>query len=234
MAVVVSCPACGAKLKAPDEKAGKKARCGKCGGKVRIPGPAPLADSVGESQMLSAIMPAPLPEEDDEPVPMAGAVEEFDSPPPPASANPFDFSAPPASKPPAEKKPEVRTASSPPGSSNPGRPAFGSGSTPKAAPISPPPPVKPPKPPKPPKAAEKKPEVHTPDPTSPAQEMLSLDDEPLPVIPVGEPLTAPPVGKPIQAPGPKSPEPKAPAPEPVASDDPFAFTTGPAPAPKPP
>jgi hypothetical protein len=216
MAVEVSCPACGAKLKAPEEKAGKKARCGKCGGKVRIPGPAPLADSVGESQLLSAIGTAPPLPDEDEPVPMAGAVEELAPPSPPA--NPFDFGRPAASAKP------VATSPSP---SNPGRPAFGSaakhpaapppaatdpsraakesGSKPKAPSIAPPPP--------PAKSAAKKPP-----PPPPAQEVLSLDDEPAP---------APPVGKPAP-----TQEPEAPVAGPAASDNPFAFGTGPAQTPK--
>src|SRR5262245_21855962 len=39
MSVTVPCSTCGAQLKAPPSKAGKKARCGKCGEKFRIPHP---------------------------------------------------------------------------------------------------------------------------------------------------------------------------------------------------
>jgi hypothetical protein len=70
MAVVeVACPGCKTVLRAPDNMAGKKARCKKCNTPFRIPGPA-AGDSVGESQMLSAV----------------------DTPAvPPPTADPFDF-----------------------------------------------------------------------------------------------------------------------------------------------
>ena len=38
MPVEVACPGCGAKLKAPSDRVGKKARCGKCHKSFRIPG----------------------------------------------------------------------------------------------------------------------------------------------------------------------------------------------------
>ena len=129
MPIEVSCPACGVKLKAPESKAGKKAKCGKCGARVRIPGPVPHVDSVGETHML---MPAPAPglPGDDEPVPMASAVDDLD---------------------PLPVAPPLTSAISTP--SNPGRPAFGSAtselkpkSKPKAPSISPPPAPSPPTP----------------------------------------------------------------------------------------
>src|SRR5262245_50561950 len=49
----VACPGCGAKLKAPDTSAGRKAQCKKCGTSFRLPGSA--AASAGEAQMLSAV-----------------------------------------------------------------------------------------------------------------------------------------------------------------------------------
>ncbi len=61
MAVEVMCPECGTRLKAPESKAGKKAKCGKCGGRVRIPGTS--------SSSL---------EESDDSIPMASPVAEID------------------------------------------------------------------------------------------------------------------------------------------------------------
>ena len=110
----VSCPGCGAKLKAPDTMAGKKAKCKKCGAPFRIPG-APAGESIGEPQALSVLaMPVPpLPDDDVTEVMMAEAVDPVEvtlplpTNPPPAtrvaalpSADPFDFSKPaPAAKP---------------------------------------------------------------------------------------------------------------------------------------
>jgi hypothetical protein len=66
----VACPGCKATLKAPEQMAGKKAKCKKCGETFRIPGgPAPSGEPEGDSQFLSAM----------------------DVPSPPPSANPFDF-----------------------------------------------------------------------------------------------------------------------------------------------
>src|SRR5262245_41439261 len=70
MSVEVACPGCGLKLKAPDNRIGKKARCKKCDTHFRIPGPTTPGDSVGESHALSAIALPGLPP-DDEDVPMA-------------------------------------------------------------------------------------------------------------------------------------------------------------------
>ena len=59
MSIDVPCPACGAQLKAPESKAGKKARCGKCGEKFRIPGtgdspnPSRRAGEVEESRRVA-------------------------------------------------------------------------------------------------------------------------------------------------------------------------------------
>ena len=99
--VEVPCPHCGAKLKAPEGMAGKKARCNKCHKSFRLPG-VPLADSVGDAD-----------------IPMAEAVEEPPAaPPPPAkpvaalpSADPFDFGKPAAKSSPAV--PAAKPASSP-------------------------------------------------------------------------------------------------------------------------
>ncbi|QDU18393.1 zinc ribbon domain-containing protein [Urbifossiella limnaea] len=108
----VACPGCQAVLKTPHTAAGKKARCKRCNTSFRIPG-APAVDSVGDSQQLSAVAPAPAlkppppPEEDipsatavddDEPLPASVADDEplpaavADDPP----ADPFAFSAAPA------------------------------------------------------------------------------------------------------------------------------------------
>src|SRR5947209_8514715 len=79
MAVVeVACPSCKAMLKAPDNMAGKKARCKKCNASFRIPGANETGDG-GDSQMLSVI---------DSPLP-----------PPAASDNPFSFGDEPVDSP---------------------------------------------------------------------------------------------------------------------------------------
>ena len=109
--VEVSCPNCGVKLKAPDNMAGKKAKCKKCGTGFRIPGPASASESASEGQALSVLsMPLPpLPDDDLTEVMMAEPV----APPPPPrpapaapvapaaknvaalpSADPFDFGQP--------------------------------------------------------------------------------------------------------------------------------------------
>src|SRR5579883_1730121 len=113
--VEVLCSGCGAKLKAPQSMAGRKAKCKRCGNSFRVPGALP-SDSVGDGQPLSAFStPSPFSSEDvlmAEPVdeiPMASAVV---LPPPPAppipppapipakdlsslpSADPFDFGKP--------------------------------------------------------------------------------------------------------------------------------------------
>src|SRR5438067_13429617 len=106
MAVLeVACPGCKAGLKAPDNMAGKKARCKKCGTSFVIPGAA--ADPAGESQMLSVVdtppnstaaaPPEPKPAAKPKPVPAPApqAVEavdplSFDDPAPATSGDPFD------------------------------------------------------------------------------------------------------------------------------------------------
>lgn len=123
--VEVPCPGCRAVLKAPDSMAGKKARCKRCNTPFRIPGG--VADSVGDSQMLSAADPPPAarkpaprpPAEEDIPAatavddePLAATVAEDDEPlaatvaeepPAPAAAGSlFAFSAAPAE--PAKKR----------------------------------------------------------------------------------------------------------------------------------
>src|SRR5262249_58166348 len=76
----VACPGCGAKLKAPDTSAGKKAKCKKCGSAFRLPGSA--TGSAGEAQMLSAVdVPA-------EPNPFALDALLASPPPPPAPKKP--------------------------------------------------------------------------------------------------------------------------------------------------
>src|SRR5207253_3738947 len=58
--VEVACPGCGAKLKAPDNMAGKKAKCKKCGKGFRIPGPPPASETPSDGQALS-VLALPLP-----------------------------------------------------------------------------------------------------------------------------------------------------------------------------
>src|SRR4029078_5102436 len=120
MPIEVSCPACGVKLKAPESKAGKKAKCGKCGCRVRIPGP------VGDSHGLIASPMSTLPGDDDEPVPMASVVDDLD--------------------PIAVVSPSLLSPLRP---SNPARPAFRAAASetnvlaqPKMPAVSPPPPPK--------------------------------------------------------------------------------------------
>ncbi|QEL13773.1 zinc ribbon domain-containing protein [Limnoglobus roseus] len=61
MSIEVACPNCQARLKAPDEKAGKKARCKKCQHAFRLPGSKPNADdSDGDPEHLSAVADAPF------------------------------------------------------------------------------------------------------------------------------------------------------------------------------
>jgi hypothetical protein len=154
MPIDVLCPECGVKLRAPDSKAGKRARCGKCGGRVPIPGLPSPGDSRGDSRALIAT-PAP----DDEPVPMALPVPESE-----ADLTPL----PPASNP---GRPAIDPASTPPPASRtPARPADGlkPRSKPKAQPLATPPA---------PKTAVAKPVEPVP---PPAAEVLSLDDEPPP------------------------------------------------------
>jgi hypothetical protein len=130
MSLEVPCPGCGTKLKAPENMLGKKARCKKCNTKFRLTGPAAGGDSVGESQLLSAVeLPAPrLPDENSGDVPMAGAVEEAVpevAPPPLPTARPAFGSGgkipvvPPAAtkapaKAPAKSQPKPKTVSPPP------------------------------------------------------------------------------------------------------------------------
>lgn len=73
----VACPGCQSPLKAPESMAGKKAKCKRCGTSFRLPGGVP--DSVGESQLLSAMdLPAPAkPAAPPPPPPPAPAEEVF-------------------------------------------------------------------------------------------------------------------------------------------------------------
>ena len=205
----VSCPGCGAKLKAPDTMAGKKAKCKKCGAPFRIPG-APAGESIGEPQALSVLaMPVPpLPDDDVTEVMMAEAVDPLEvtlplpTNPPPAtrvaalpSADPFDFSKPaPAAK-----------------------PAFGAA---RAAPATKPAPK--PAAPAPAKvvAAPAKAVAPAPPPVAaakPAAQPLSLDDDDF--HPVEAPLVKAPAAKAKAAPAPVESAP--------ADDSPFAFSNAP-------
>ena len=188
----VSCPGCGAKLKAPDSMAGKRAKCKKCGAPVRLPG-APAGDSVGEAPALSALaMPAPpLPDDDMTEVMMAEPVPADEAANPRVaalpSADPFDFSKPaPAAK-----------------------PAFGAA---KAAPAAKPAPKPPAPAPAPAKAVAAPPRPALP---APAAQPLSLEDD---FQPVAAPPVKAPAAKAKAAPAPAPALPAEPAP---AADSPF-------------
>ncbi len=146
MAVVeVACPGCGTTLKAPANMAGKKARCKKCNTPFRIPGAGQPGDSVGDSQMLSAVeMPAvasldfgAMEDAAPPPKPAPKAVAKAPEPKPaprptpamkkaaagaPASDNPFSFGEEPAEEPkPAPRPPKEKPA--PVGKLEPSRPS---------------------------------------------------------------------------------------------------------------
>ena len=53
--VEMLCPNCGAKLKAPDNKAGKKAKCAKCGTGFRLPGLTSSSETTTDVQALSVV-----------------------------------------------------------------------------------------------------------------------------------------------------------------------------------
>jgi len=59
MPVVVQCPKCRAKLRGPDELAGKSVRCKGCREKFRIPGAEGGLDSMTETQQLSVVKSSP-------------------------------------------------------------------------------------------------------------------------------------------------------------------------------
>lgn len=82
MSIEVSCPNCATQFKAPDRKAGKKARCSKCGNSFRLPGAVPQGIPVD-------VLPLP---DDDEPVAMATLAEP--TPPPKARQTPPKPTAP--------------------------------------------------------------------------------------------------------------------------------------------
>lgn len=220
--VEVSCPNCGARLKAPDNMAGKKAKCKKCGKGFRIPGPAPASESAGDGQALSAMtMPTPqLPDDDLTEVMMAEPLPESipAAPAPPAplpptlakdlsalpSADPFDFGKSAKPAPPTAPAPAAPAA----------KPAFGAAkaappAAPKPAPPAPAPPAAP--------AAPKAKSGTVPQP-APKPAPLPLDD-----IPFDGPAKAKDKEKAKPA---KATEP-APAAAP-ASDNPFAFSDAPA------
>ncbi|MBN9119825.1 MAG: hypothetical protein J0I06_11810, partial [Planctomycetes bacterium] len=171
--VEVSCPNCGTKFKAPDNMAGKKARCKKCNTAFRIPG-VPLAESVGDAD-----------------VPVADLIDEGPSAVPPAksaaalpSADAFDFGKPAAK--PAPAPPAAKSAPSGPVPAPPARPAFGTAkaeAAPKPAPAKPAPAPAPPA-----KPAAAAPAAR---PPSKSPEPLPLDDEPPPPRPAAPPEPAP-------------------------------------------
>ncbi len=75
MSIEVVCPTCGAKLKAPEAAAGKRAKCGKCRQLVLVP--APAAPAAPASEVAAA---AAAPAAEPEPFPTLSESE-----------NPFDF-----------------------------------------------------------------------------------------------------------------------------------------------
>src|SRR5690349_8501641 len=98
--VEVPCPGCGAKLKAPDNMAGKKAKCKKCGQTFRIPASGvaagvPLTSSVADGDKNEVMMAEPVD------VPMAL----------PVSSDPEPVATP---KPAAPKPPPIPVAKEPP------------------------------------------------------------------------------------------------------------------------
>lgn len=83
MPVVVFCPACGAKLQAPENKIGKKAKCSKCHTSIRIPGPVPSGETTppptagtipvsAEDEATEVMMAEPV--DDDSTIPVAAPV----------------------------------------------------------------------------------------------------------------------------------------------------------------
>jgi hypothetical protein len=188
----VSCPSCGAKLKADEKMAGKKAKCKKCGTGFRIPGDK-VGESLAEGQTLGTPAP-PLPGDDagvamamavDDDVPMAAPLA---PPPPPAakpaevaalpSADPFDFSKPAA---PAAKPAAPPAAQPAPPTAAPAKAAFGAAKSAPPAPV-PPKPAAPP-PPAPaakvaPPAAKPAPPAAEPEPVPEAAEVVDEDDNP--------------------------------------------------------
>jgi hypothetical protein len=59
MPISVSCPSCAAKLQAPDQAAGRKTKCPKCGGVIQIVAAAPAATAAASSIPAPAARPAP-------------------------------------------------------------------------------------------------------------------------------------------------------------------------------
>lgn len=197
----VSCPSCGAKLKADEKMAGKKAKCKKCGTGFRIPGQK-VGESLAEGQMLSTLgTPVPpLPGDDadvamampmDDDIPMAAPL----APPPPAakpadvaalpSADPFDFNKPAAPVAKAAPAAPAAPVPPPPPPAAPAKSAFGGA---KAAPAPPPaapapkPVAPPPPPPAPvakaaPPAAPAKPAAPPPPEAEPVAEATEIEDE---------------------------------------------------------
>ena len=144
--VDVLCPSCGAKLKAPDNLIGKKAKCKKCRSSFRIPGGSANSASTTPPAFTS---PLSLDDDDDDKTELM-VVDQVDDattrlPIPPAtpvpaagkdltslpSADPFDFSKPPtqakvASKstpPPPAKATSAKPATPSPASKTPAKPA---------------------------------------------------------------------------------------------------------------
>ncbi len=224
--VEVSCPHCGVKLKAPEDRVGKKARCAKCQKSFRVVDPVPMAESVGEPEMLG--MPLPNDDEDDRtelmtadqlpPLAPIPPLKAKPTPPPvpvPAkdlaelpSADPFDFG-----------KPAVPAATA-------AKPAVGAAKPAPAAPVPVPAPVPTAKPVLGSAKSNPVAKVAKSEPSP-----LSIDDEPAPLagIPIDEPEPLPKNAKPKpKAKAKAAPEPE---PEPMPADDAFAFGFADEPAP---
>jgi hypothetical protein len=207
MPVVVPCPKCAAKLKAPDGTAGKKVRCKSCGTSFRIPGGPAVADSIGDADVPVADLIEDAPAAPAAPVPAKPAAPVSAL----ASADPFDFG-----KPKAPSAPIPAPAA---------RPAFGAAKAEAPKPAAPVPAA----PAKPAPVAPAKPQAAAPAaPPKPA-------DAPKPqaAAPVAPPAAKPaPAAPKAEAPKP-APPPPAPEPTPVAdvveeADNMFAFGDAPA------
>ncbi|HSQ57348.1 MAG TPA: hypothetical protein VLM40_16620, partial [Gemmata sp.] len=153
MPLHVKCPACGAKLKAPEDRLGKKARCNKCNTSFRIPKDLPrdAATDAAKSRPGGTALP-PLSDLDDA-IPMATAADDLETPPladatPTPPGRPFDSGESPPKKVEETAIPRAPAdrGSSPPARRNATPP---SGETPargKSKPVLPPTPANPPPP----------------------------------------------------------------------------------------
>lgn len=107
--IEVSCPSCGAKLKADANMSGRKAKCKKCGTTFRLPGQkvsAPVADSLGDPPLALSVEGDVLTAAPVDDIPLAAAADEVPMAAP-VAPEPAPKPAPPAPK--VEKPPEKAT-----------------------------------------------------------------------------------------------------------------------------